>query len=519
MSSAFKTLSTSDFAVVPYRALKTLQYTSCSIYDAGFQIYKGINVPLSITGALPPEALYYSSIKNLYYAYHITASLGTGSANYDFDQSTAASGSYQSDERYFPTGSGSTVKILSIPQQVYGEAIHPKTFKLRSDSDDYYIVDDGNGNLVDIVDCVDKLTGGTYNLDNYPDSVIYNTDLLYDCAKTGSLVGNIIYPQGVLIITNPDYDCLFDLGPTTSDVYEVFFTTDVPKIIQPLVSTTVDCAPVAPTSLELYPIPGQQFPNYFLSNGEIELDELDPLTTTEGTYIIDYGVNSVACATSNTSSIIVSILDCTVIGGTVTINPTPTPTPTPTFTPTPTATVTVTPSVTPTNTITPTFTPTLTRTPIASPTVTPTNTATPTYTPSVTPTKTQTPTPTPTKTPVNNVPIFICVYVTPGNPNYVQYKAFTTGDKYSNPVDTNLSITFTAIVTGADASTNSFNGSTSILSGEYESDYITIVDMGAPMTVITNVYSVVISPDTASPSAQAYYYDTYCTNQSCTECI
>lgn len=507
MSSAYKTLTTSDFSVVPYKALRSYTYVSCSIEDAEIRAYKGINIPQTVTGSLSQESIFYSSIKNLYYTYNISASLYSGSGYDDFLQSTAASGTFQSDIRNLQTATGSIVKILSIPQSIYGESISPRTFKLKSDNGLYYIVDDGNGNLIDIVDCVNKLTAGTYDLDNYTDSVIYKSDLLYQCISTSSLVGNVIYPQGIIIITNPDYNCLFDSGPITKDVNEFFTVTDDPKIIYPLVNTAIDCALTNPDSLELIEISGSLFPDYLVGSGEVVLNNTDPLSSTAGTYEINYKVKSTVCAESNISKITVDILNCEILGGTVTIVPTPTPTrtppPTPTITPTITPTKTVTPTVTATF-VSPSPTPTLTLTPSITPSYTPTRTPTPT----ITPTRTNPPTPTPTTTPYVPIEFSICASINPdsGTPA-VDWQILSSVD---TPIAPLTDITFTAMLfIQTECGTQMLTGLTTIIYAGTLNSVINTTPINCIGVSATSAYIVDISPTSYSNQIYSTSHWTY----------
>jgi hypothetical protein len=511
MSSAFKTLTTSDFSVVPYKAKKSLEYPSCSAYDEGFRVYKASNTPFNISGSTTQDALHYSSVKNLYYSYYLSASLQTGSAFYNYNQSTAVSGSYQSDIRNFPTASNVNIKVLSVPQNVYGEAISPKTFKIIGDTAGYYIVDDGNGNLIDLVNCIDDIYGSYFPTvaefeAYYPDTAIYDSDLLYDCISAGKHVGNIIYPHGILVITNPDYYCLFDAGPTVSDVYEVFFTTDNPKIIYPLTTATTDCSPVDNGSLELVPISGQNFPSNITTGGTIVLNEADPLTNTEGTYYTDYIVKSQVCSPSNTSTITVHVIDCTITGGVVYVQPTPTPTQTPTITPTQTNTPTPTPTITPTITVSPAITPSVTPTNTVTPTVTPTNTITPTRTPTSTVTPTVTPTITPSTTPQNYTKFTICAYA---SFSQLYWNVYTLGDTISGAAPTtDVTFTFDALVSTATGNQYLPSLTATVSAGTWSSATSTIPITG--LTSVLNVFSTNVTP--SSNGTQIYLVDGTCLN-------
>ena len=102
---------------------------------------------------------------------YISGSLSGSNCEY-YPQSTAASGTLDDDYRYFPTESNAQVTVISIPRQLYGENIAKTSFHMSYTSS-YNLVDDGNGNILD---------------------------------TTGSIkIGNIIYPMGLAIITNPSY--------------------------------------------------------------------------------------------------------------------------------------------------------------------------------------------------------------------------------------------------------------------------------------------------------------------------
>jgi hypothetical protein len=141
------------------------------------------------------QGLVYNSVKQLYYTNFLSSSTGdnvsqpvlfpgagpTGSGDvligkiesplYDnFLQSTLV------PTRFWPTASGAEVGVISIPSKLYGDYIQPNSIKLiipyEEDSIFYSLLvsDDGEGNLV-----------------------IEGTDVN---------VGNVIYPQGMIIYTN-----------------------------------------------------------------------------------------------------------------------------------------------------------------------------------------------------------------------------------------------------------------------------------------------------------------------------
>ena len=156
----------------------------------------------SLSGSVPAyladfvqynQGLVYNSVKQLYYTNFLSSSTGDNVAQpvlvpgfnlsgnvligkienplYDnFLQSTLV------PNRFWPTASGAEVGVISIPSKLYGDYIQPNSIKLivpyEEDSISYSLLisDDGEGNLV-----IDS---------------------------TNINVGNVIYPQGMIIYTN-----------------------------------------------------------------------------------------------------------------------------------------------------------------------------------------------------------------------------------------------------------------------------------------------------------------------------
>jgi hypothetical protein len=156
----------------------------------------------SLSGSVPAyladftqynQTLVYNSAKQLYYTNFLSSSTGDNVAQpvlvpgfnlsgnvligkiesplYDnFLQSTLV------PTRFWPTASGAEVGVISIPSKLYGDYIQPNSIKMTVDfinnaaSYSIVLVDDGEGNLV-------------------IDSTTVN-------------VGNVIYPQGMIIYTN-----------------------------------------------------------------------------------------------------------------------------------------------------------------------------------------------------------------------------------------------------------------------------------------------------------------------------
>jgi len=204
MNKTRKTLKLNDISTNPVK----LKYAfTCSRSDDAY-VQNGITVfffpnapeiSLDITQNIKKEDIFYPKmpanydqyvgirhrqLKNLYYQNYITGSVANSSSYWDWNpQSTACSGSPEYENRNIiidepQSYAGNTAARLSyiyIPPTRGGEQISRGTFCLKPHSGNAYkVIDDGNGNLIDIV-------------------------------NNNVHVGNIIYSQGMILITNQDY--------------------------------------------------------------------------------------------------------------------------------------------------------------------------------------------------------------------------------------------------------------------------------------------------------------------------
>jgi hypothetical protein len=192
--SAYKQFLTSDIIVSPFEVNKAFSFKQ-SEWGTEVQIDRFLGTSGSFefnqdtTGTLSTQyqVLVYNSIKELYYSNFLTQSYGdivsTASLfpgeNAEGDVlvgPTDSTGRYfnylQSTltaSRYFPTGSGAEVGVVSVSAKLFGNYIQPYSFNYTFTSGSVHtITDDGEGNLV---------------------SASVN-------------VGNIIYPHGMAIITD-----------------------------------------------------------------------------------------------------------------------------------------------------------------------------------------------------------------------------------------------------------------------------------------------------------------------------
>jgi hypothetical protein len=192
--SAYKQFLASDVIVTPFEVNKGFSFNQ-SEWGTNVQIDRFLGTSGSFefnqdtTGTLSTQyqVLVYNSIKELYYSNFLTQSFGdivqTASLVPGNDEAgnvlvgpTNSTGRYfnylQSTltaSRYFPTGSGAQVGVISVSSKLFGEYIQPDSFNYTFTSGSVHtITDDGQGNLV---------------------SASVN-------------VGNIIYPHGMAIITD-----------------------------------------------------------------------------------------------------------------------------------------------------------------------------------------------------------------------------------------------------------------------------------------------------------------------------
>ena len=200
MSISANSILAQDISVIPIKLKYNASYSGSELAAANIVSYTGINGPVTSTGSVTQTTLNYLSVRHLYYSNYLTGSFPTTTSSYDnFLQSTAASGTLDADLRYFPTQSGATVQILSIPRNVFGERIARRSLAITDGSNNTYR-DDGNGNLMAVVGGL-----GYYDNFDYYDNTDYYTDIIGSSTK----VGNVIYAQGMVIITNSNYQSIF----------------------------------------------------------------------------------------------------------------------------------------------------------------------------------------------------------------------------------------------------------------------------------------------------------------------
>lgn len=192
--ASFKQLRSSDVITTPIVANKQWDFNFCPIpqNDSNIVVYNGTNLDgLFNPGGEPItngqyDRLTYRQINQLFY-HRYSGSLSTASlasslyyVSASSQRRTASFFSFNDESGFignFPVDVNATIKVLSISTNLYGERILPYTFQMTSST--YNFTDDGKGNVYD----------------------------------SSTHVGNIFYPEGVIVITNSDYQDIFPLPP------------------------------------------------------------------------------------------------------------------------------------------------------------------------------------------------------------------------------------------------------------------------------------------------------------------
>jgi hypothetical protein len=305
MRASKNTIYASDVTTLPIKVKYTSSYDCENIGDYGITLRHGINNIINTYTRSEQETIDYRTIRHLYYSNYLSGSFPTTASAYDnWMQSTAASGTIEADQRYFPTNSGAQIKIFSIPRTSFGENVSPRSFYLGL-SGSYNIYDDGNGNLRDV---------GTGSLSRYVRSLYYESpDRYYETllqfpeVANATHVGNILYSQGIVVVTNPEYQDLFPTPPKANDFSVTFLLTDSVFDIDVISNVTSLYCNLSTASLTLS---GSNVGDYTNNgDGTITLDT----STVAGNYDIYYKINTtcgVGCEryASNTAKITVNLL-------------------------------------------------------------------------------------------------------------------------------------------------------------------------------------------------------------------
>tara|TARA_R110001632_G_scaffold83133_1_gene184192 strand:- start:2059 stop:5718 length:3660 start_codon:yes stop_codon:yes gene_type:complete len=340
MSFAYKKLKPSDLQSTPYVANKLYDIPSSSYDDLGVKLYVGEYIPIDNLEFDPINdnkdidgnyrRLIFDSVRHLYYQNYVTASSleipypeNTNqfwhSSSYDnYLQNTLASGSFDATIRQMPyftssffnyDESGSAIydestyfsensakiRVISIPQDIFGNGIQPDTFELSGST--YLIKDDGLGNLWDYSDLDDFYASSKYS---DPEAEYFDSGSKY-------YVGNIFYSHGIAVITNIDYLCFASTNPVARNDYFKILNTQRTKTLPILDNDFDDCSGVDTSSVKILPDPDYSFPDTSINQfGELVVTP-NKLGSTPGNYQINYSVDNTLGLPSNTASIFLEL--------------------------------------------------------------------------------------------------------------------------------------------------------------------------------------------------------------------
>lgn len=211
--SIFKPFITSDVVVSPFKVNKTFIFEGTSaVTGSGIDLFIGENLDptLWVSGSNPTgyistqdKFLVYRSVRELYYYNYLFGDDGSPvtTASFNPDGTITTTTSYTPNaynyltntlpaNRYFPTGSGDIVGVISVPSNIFGEYIQPGSFYLAvnvNPSINEYVDDDY------IVDYFTSVSQTNLVLSDDGEG-----NLLYNSLK----VGDIIYEHGMIILTN-----------------------------------------------------------------------------------------------------------------------------------------------------------------------------------------------------------------------------------------------------------------------------------------------------------------------------
>lgn len=167
--SIFKSFLTSDVIVSPFKVNKSFTFQGNELTGSNVEIdrYIGKNITSSLwaSGSNPTgfiniqdQFLVYRSIRELYYTNYLSGSNGSPANTASFNIDGTITGpiyepnyyNYLSTtlnpNRYFPTGSGEKIGVITIPSNLFGEYLKPNTVQISNGTTTF--IDDGEGNMI-----------------------------------------------------------------------------------------------------------------------------------------------------------------------------------------------------------------------------------------------------------------------------------------------------------------------------------------------------------------------------------
>lgn len=225
--SAFKRLKRSDVITVPYIANKQWRFQDNELQQNGISIYSGskgngrFDLINDQSSSGEYNTLIFDSVNHLYYHQFSGSYLNPTSLGSTFLYESASiyrpSGSYYDYmQKYnftknFPTGSNPFIKVISVPQQIYGLGIKPGTFYLSSLKT--FLKDDSEGNIVYLDDATTKVGNIFYEhgIIVLISSVI--TDLIFDSIVLQFQNCHVIFEKSIKCVVK-DYELEYSYNKT-----------------------------------------------------------------------------------------------------------------------------------------------------------------------------------------------------------------------------------------------------------------------------------------------------------------
>jgi hypothetical protein len=284
----YKKINSSYINLNQYEVNKQYNIPIDNISGSGVNIYVGEYLPVNNINFFDTvnddkttndefKRLIFYSIKHLYYHNYFDNNFISNSIYENYLQTTLSSGSFTTnirkignisgssfqginsiynesinydnnylyDDVYYNSDNGSKITVLSIDKEKFGNNIKPNTFSIIFN--DYYIKDDGEGNIFDYI-----------NELNYIDKIQNN--------QPGEIyIGNIIYSHGIIILTNESYICLLGGPPTAINNYYTHYNLNQQLIFDITSNDYSDCSGINYNSIQL--ITGSNFfPDCFINN-------------------------------------------------------------------------------------------------------------------------------------------------------------------------------------------------------------------------------------------------------------
>jgi hypothetical protein len=232
--SVFKSFITSDVIVSPFKVNKSFTFQGNELTGSNVEIdrYLGTNITSSLwtSGSYPTgfiniqdQILVYRSIRELYYSNYLFGPNGSPVNTVSFNVDGTITGpayepSYYNylsttlnPNRYFPTGSGEKIGVISIPSNLFGEYLKPGTVRISNGTITF--IDDGEGNMV----------SGSLK---YGD-VIYEHGIIILTSNgvSGSFgYGSGVYGSGIYGLSSIDYISSFTTGSNITCSFESTIT-------------------------------------------------------------------------------------------------------------------------------------------------------------------------------------------------------------------------------------------------------------------------------------------------------